>query len=115
MPDVKALQRIIEKYPPESGLCSPCAREIFALLDKEGVEARIGYMETDAPFLTTRDGVQLSLRVADSLAYHEFVRVGDTIYDALAGPKGMLWHDYQTLFYEGVFDDGTIRVTYVEP
>jgi hypothetical protein len=51
----------------------------------------------------------------NSLAYHEFVRVGDCIVNGMTGAMGMEWNDYKNLFYEGVFDDGTIRVSYSTP
>jgi hypothetical protein len=84
------------------------------LFVSEGLPTRIGRMETDLPFLSTRDGVRLSRRLGGDVAYHEFVVVGDRVYDALAGSGGMDWHDYQALFYKDVFTDGTLRLTYTE-
>jgi hypothetical protein len=72
-------------------------------------------METYSPFLLTRNGVHLSRRIGNDLAYHEFVRVKDHVYDAMTGPMGMEWNDYQELFYEGVFDDGEIQISYSTP
>jgi hypothetical protein len=114
-PTPEEIDAILKQYPPTSGQCTQCANEVYALFDNAGIDADIGYMETDAPFLTTRDNIQLSVRRSSDLAYHEFVRVGDTIYDSLTGPHGMSWADYQNLFYAGVFTDGTIRVTFYKP
>jgi hypothetical protein len=115
IPTSKEIGVILNQYPPTSGQCVRCANEVFTLFDNAGIDAEIGHMETDAPFLTTRNNIQLSVRRSNDLAYHEFVRVGDTIYDSLTGPEGMSWADYQNLFYEGVFTDGTIRVTFYKP
>lgn len=111
----KSLERIVRRYPVESGQCSRCARQIYDLLTAEGFTAQIGRMETDFRFLVTCDGVRLSHRVGNSLAYHEFVRVGHHVVNGMTGSMGMEWNDYQKLFYEGVFDDGTIRVAYSTP
>lgn len=111
----KKIERIVKRYPVESGQCSRCAKQIYNLLTSEGFSAQIGRMETDFRFLVTRDGIRLSHRVGNSLAYHEFVRVGDHVVNGMTGAMGMEWNDYQKLFYEGVFEDGTIRVEYWTP
>jgi hypothetical protein len=113
-PTIRAgLDNIIGNYPISSGQCSQCAREIYDLFNAEGFTAQIGRMETDLPFLSLADGKTVLSNV--SSPYHEFVRVGDTVYDSLTGPNGMHWNDYQNLFYDGVFSDGTIRVSYSTP
>lgn len=111
----KGIELIIRRYPLKSGKCSECARKIVDLFIKEGFSAKVGRMETFLPVLTLADGTYLSHRPrrSKSLAYHEFVRAGDYVYDAITGSPGMRWDDYQKLFYEGVFDDGIIRVTYL--
>lgn len=110
----KGLEKIIKRYPLKSGQCRQCAQKMLALFAKEGFHAQIGHMETFLPVLTLADGTYLSHRPrgSSSLAYHEFVRLGDYVYDSITGAQGMHWDDYQKLFYEGVFDDGTIRLTY---
>ena len=108
----KGIERIVKRYPVRSGQCSRCAREIYDLCTAEGFSTQIGRMETDLRFLITRNGVLLSRTIANDFAYHEFVRIGNRVYDAMTGPMGMEWEEYQKLFYEGVFDDGTIRVLY---
>jgi hypothetical protein len=40
-----------------------------------------------------------------TLAYHEFVRVGDRVFDTMTGPQGMLWNDYLKLW-----DPETLRL-----
>jgi len=109
---IQKLKDIIEKYPATSGECTQCAIEIYNTLTDAEYSAQIGRIETLELFLTTQS-ILLSCRVGNSLAYHEFVRVSDSIFDALTGPEGMPWHDYQNLFYEGVFEDGTLWVIYV--
>lgn len=106
------IEAILQQFPIEAGQCSACAYEIASLFQNAGETVQIGHIETDLPFLSTRTGVRLSRRIGSDLAYHEFVRVGEQIYDALTGPLGITWEAYQALFYEGVFVDGTVRVTY---
>lgn len=111
------VDEILSRYPLASGQCSQCAREVYALFTEQGLVAQIGHIETDLPFLTLADGTYVAHRPrgSDSLAFHEFVKVGDFVYDAITGPNGMFWDEYQSLFYEGVFTDGTIRLTYHQP
>lgn len=85
----KQIERIVKRYPVESGQCSRCAKQIYNLLTSEGFSAQIGRMETDFRFLVTHDGVRLSHRVGNSLAYHEFVRVGDHVVNGMTVPLGV--------------------------
>ncbi|MEM7535814.1 MAG: hypothetical protein AAF639_26785 [Chloroflexota bacterium] len=110
------IQKIIDQYPIDTGQCRQCARGIYDLLTAEGFDAQIGYMETDTRFLSLADGRQLSRRPrrSNSLAYHVFVQVDNIVYDAVTGASGMAIEAYKALFYEDVFKDKTIRLTYYE-
>lgn len=83
------IQRILRKFPPDSGKCSQCAAQVHHLLLEAGIKVDIVRIETDFPFLATRKGIQLARRIGNNLAYHEFVQAGDQIFDALTGPTGM--------------------------
>jgi RHS repeat-associated protein len=102
--DQQRLQAILAKYPPTSGQCESCARQIHSLLGEAGMDAQIVRIETSTRYLATVDNVVLSVRSGPtSPAYHEFVRVrdivrGDMVYDSLTGPDGMAWSDYRALF-----------------
>lgn len=104
------IELILKRYPIESGYCRQCAREVYDLFTALGFTAKIGHIETDMPFLALADGKTALSNVYPP--YHEFVQVGNTVYDAITGYKGLHIDEYKTLFYEGVFDDGTLRLTY---
>ena len=106
-----AISQVISRNPATSGRCSECAGQIYELLTKEGLQAQIGRLNANTPFLVTKNGTRLS---DGNRPFHDFVRVGDQVFDALTGPNGMHWDDYKKLFYDGMFDDGTITVTVMD-
>lgn len=116
--DLRAgIQRAVERFPLASGLCGPCALEIYTLFTNEGFSAQIGHMENESAQLTLADGTSLSsgTRGTSNFSYHEFTRVGNIVYDAITGSGGMLWEDYQALFKAGSFDDPSLRLFYCNP
>jgi len=110
----RKLGNIMKRYPATSGQCARCATEIYDTLTDAGFSAQIGHMQGTGRFqVITKNGVVLSDNTANP--HHQFVRVGDHIFDSMTGPNGMHWDDYQKLFYDGVFDDGTFIVDYLTP
>jgi hypothetical protein len=118
---IKRISSILSRYPLTSpiagkgGKCDICARKIYDLLIQNGYTAQIGRMNTNLPRITTVDNRLVSIAQGNSPAYHEFVRVGDVIFDAITGSPGMTWDQYTKLFYDDVFTDGTITITYSAP
>ena len=108
----KKMAQIFKIYPIGSGKCDVCARRVYRILAEAGHKAQIGRMDTSYPSIVTINNISISIRLGSSPAYHEFVRVGNTIFDAITGENGMIWSEYAKLFYDDVFDDGTIRITY---
>jgi RHS repeat-associated protein len=116
-PDFSSIQRKIEailgKFPIDSGKCSVCARQLARLFEKEGFVAQIGRIEaTETKFLVTDTGIQVS---NSNPPFHEFVRVGNTVWDALTGPAGMQWSDYVAKFWKNPSTYNVIKVTFSTP
>lgn len=111
-PDTQQLKNIISKYPL-GNYCERCAQEVYDLFKKSGVDAHIGHMETDLPFITLKDGTRVNNNPTNT--FHEFVLANGRVYDAITGADGMPLDDYKKLFYDGVFDDGTLRLSYSSP
>jgi len=94
----KDVAQTLKKYSLDSGDCSKAADKVYTTLTKAGYQAervKWSYTATTEPNrMILADGRVVSSTRGVTYAYHEFVRVGDRVFDAITGPEGMLWKDY---------------------
>jgi RHS repeat-associated protein len=94
----KDVAQTLKKYSLDSGDCSKAADKVYTTLTKSGYQAervKWSYTATTEPNrMILADGRVVSSTRGVTYAYHEFVRVGDRVFDAITGPEGMLWKDY---------------------
>ena len=94
----KEVTQILKKYPLDSGDCSKAADRVYNTFTKAGYQAeRVKWSytaETEPLGMQLANGKIISTTRGATHAYHEFVRVGDRVFDAITGPEGMLWKDY---------------------
>lgn len=94
----KEVAQTLKKYSLDSGDCSKAADKVYNSLTKAGYQAervKWSYTATTEPNrMILADGRVVSSTRGVTYAYHEFVRVGDRVFDAITGPEGMLWKDY---------------------
>jgi hypothetical protein len=112
---IQQVESVLNRYPINSGKCDICSKNVYKIFKDAGYNAEIGRIDTNLPFITTKNNISVSRRLGSSSDYHEFVRVGDRVFDALTGSKGMTMGEYQSLFYDDVFIDGTFRVSFSSP
>lgn len=119
----KKLKRIFKIYPADvyakdGGQCKQCAEEVYKVFKDAGEDAQIVRIttRTGRGFIGTISGTGTAngVQIAES-GYHEFVQVGDKVYDALTGPEGMSFGDYQKLFGGEKLWDSFFTVTTSKP
>ena len=106
---VRSLQQLFNRYPLDSGKCSTCATKTYDVLKNAGYNAEIVRFEYGknivANAMLKANGEVIATSRGATTAYHEFVRVGDRVFDAMTGPAGMNWNDYLKLW-----DPDTLRL-----
>ena len=99
---VRSLQRLFNRYPLDSGNCDKCAAKTYDLFKSAGYNAEVVRFEYGPNVVARRmfaaDGTIIATTRGDTRAFHEFVKVGDRVFDAMTGPKGALWDDYLKLW-----------------
>jgi len=83
-----------------AGRCEPVARALYEGFVKIGQRAQIINISSKGPdvrFFSWQDRIMVS-----NNNFHQAVRIGDTIYDAFTGPKGMSMTEY--------FSDSAMRI-----
>jgi len=107
---VKDLQRIYDRYTLDSGNCDLAAQKAFDKLTGEGYQAQIarfqikeGVAGKGMRFLQLNDGRVISSSRGATGAFHDIVRVGNRVFDALTGPEGMLFEEYMAKYWSDMY------------
>jgi hypothetical protein len=110
------------EYTTDVNQCDKCAAELYELFGGSaapGVEIGTITSRAGRDIATEVNNVTLSEQAGKvNQAFHQFVKVGDRVFDVLTGPSGMKLADYKKLFYDGIFDPSDALgydITYTKP